>query len=116
MRQSRTNVRQEQIEWRRDKVLELAANGYSIREIESTLKISHATIHRDLVLLKEQAKEHINYDLVLRFNLLNRLHYLEHILHFQNLVRNGIRQGIIMFLNKSTCWSWCRNGRFLVAE
>jgi hypothetical protein len=54
-----SEVTQEQIDWRRDKVLELAADGYSIREIESILKIPHATIHRDLVLLKEQAKEHI---------------------------------------------------------
>ena len=45
MRQSKTHLRQEQIDWRRDKVLELAADGYSIREIESTLKIPHATIH-----------------------------------------------------------------------
>lgn len=54
-----SEVRQEQIDWRRDKVLELAADGYSIREIESILKIPHATIHRDLTLLKQQAKEHI---------------------------------------------------------
>lgn len=59
MRRTNADVRQEQIDWRRDKVLELSADGFSIREIESTLKIPHATIHRDLVLLREQSKEHI---------------------------------------------------------
>jgi hypothetical protein len=52
-------IRQEQIEWRQQKVLELAADGYSIREIESTLKIPRATIGRDIILLRQQAKENI---------------------------------------------------------
>jgi hypothetical protein len=43
-------VRQEQIHWRRDKVLELAVDGYLIREFETILKIPRATIHRDIVL------------------------------------------------------------------
>lgn len=43
-------VRQEQIHWRIDKVLELAVDGYSIREIETIIKIPRATIHRDIVL------------------------------------------------------------------
>jgi hypothetical protein len=50
---------QEQINWRRDKVLQLAADGYSIREIASILKISHAAIGRDIILLRQQAKQHI---------------------------------------------------------
>ena len=54
-----SRIRQEQIDWRRDKVLELSANGYSIREIESTLKIPRATIGRDLILLRQQAKDNI---------------------------------------------------------
>lgn len=59
MRHKPSETRQEQIDWRRDKVLQLAADGYSIREIASILKISHATIGRDIILLRQQAKQHI---------------------------------------------------------
>lgn len=60
MQQSRSDVKQEQLQWRRDKVLELAADGYSEREIATQLKLtSDTTVHRDLVFLKQQAKEHI---------------------------------------------------------
>jgi hypothetical protein len=59
MRQSRTTIKQNQIVWRQEKVLELAGNGYSEREIASRLQISDTTIYRDLVLLREQTKEHI---------------------------------------------------------
>ena len=59
MNQSRSKVNQKQIEWRHDKVLQLAANGYTGREIASQLHISQPTIHRDLVTLRQQAKEHI---------------------------------------------------------
>lgn len=59
MRQSRTTIKQNQIAWRQEKVLELAGNGYSEREIASHLQLSDTTIHRDLVLLREQAKGHI---------------------------------------------------------
>ena len=60
MGHSNSQIRQEQIGWRRDKVLELAADGYSIREIESILKIPRSTIGRDLILLRKQAKENIS--------------------------------------------------------
>jgi DNA-binding NarL/FixJ family response regulator len=49
-------IRQQQIDWRRDKVLEMVSDGYSAREIASTLGVGHATISRDLVLLRQQAK------------------------------------------------------------
>ena len=60
MKQTRSEIKQEQIDWRRDKVLQLAGDEYTEREIASQLLISPATIHRDLVLLKEQAKERIH--------------------------------------------------------
>ena len=53
-------IKQKQIVWRRDKVLELAACGYPEREIADQLQISDTTIHRDLTELKHQAKEHIH--------------------------------------------------------
>ena len=53
-------LKQKQMLWRRDKVLELAACGYPEREIADQLQISDTTIHRDLTILKREAKEHIH--------------------------------------------------------
>ena len=50
---------QRQIEWRRDKVLELTSDGYGVREIARLLEISHPTVSRDLQWLRQQAKEQI---------------------------------------------------------
>lgn len=51
--------RQQQIQWRRDKVQELSSKGHSQREIASFLKIGIGTVNRDLVHLRQQAKENI---------------------------------------------------------
>ena len=59
MRQPVSEVRQTQIDWRRQKVLELASDGFSNREISSTLKIPHATVDRDIIVLRAEAKEQI---------------------------------------------------------
>jgi hypothetical protein len=48
-------------EWRRNKVLELSSQGYSERDIGSQLQISHITVHRDLVYLKRQAQDNLQY-------------------------------------------------------
>jgi len=59
MQQSKTTLKQKEMMWRQQKVIELAADGYTEREIATRLKISDTTIHRDLTLLKQQAKEQI---------------------------------------------------------
>jgi uncharacterized protein YerC len=46
-----------ELEWRRNKVLELSSEGYSEREIGSRLQISHITVHRILTALKKQAQD-----------------------------------------------------------
>jgi hypothetical protein len=48
-----------ELEWRRNKVLELSSQGHSEREIGSKLQISHITVHRDLMYLKKQAQENL---------------------------------------------------------
>jgi transposase len=48
-----------ELEWRRNKVLELSSQGYSEREIGNKLQISHITVHRDLMYLKKQAQENL---------------------------------------------------------
>ena len=50
---------QRQIQWRREKVLELASDGYGVREIARILEISHPTVSRDIQRLRHQAKEQI---------------------------------------------------------
>lgn len=50
---------QQQIQWRRDKVQELSSKGHSQREIASFLQIGIGTVNRDLVHLRQQAKENI---------------------------------------------------------
>ena len=51
---------QQQLEWRYDQVLQLAADGFSEREIATKLQLSKTTVHRDLIILKRQSKEHIH--------------------------------------------------------
>lgn len=50
---------QPQLDWRRSKVLELSAQGYSEREISETLKVSDSAVHRDLVFIRRQARENL---------------------------------------------------------
>jgi transposase len=54
-----TTEMKQQLEWRRNKVLELSSQGYSEREIAETIRVSDTTVHRDLVYLREQAQENL---------------------------------------------------------
>jgi predicted transcriptional regulator len=47
------------VEWRRNKVQELAGQGYNQSEISRILQISQPTINRDITYLRQQAKENI---------------------------------------------------------
>jgi predicted transcriptional regulator len=47
------------LEWRRNKVQELASQGYNQSEISRILQISQPTINRDLTYLRQQAKNNI---------------------------------------------------------
>src|ERR671930_1027154 len=47
------------VEWRRNKVQELASQGYNQSEISRMLQISQPTINRDITYLRQQAKENI---------------------------------------------------------
>jgi IS30 family transposase len=60
MNQSRSEVNRLQIEWRHNQVIQLAADGYSEREIAAQLHLSQPTIHRDIVTLRQQAKDDIH--------------------------------------------------------
>jgi len=52
-----TNTRTQQIEWRRNKVQELAVKGFTQSDICQILQLSKYTVSRDIKFLREQAKE-----------------------------------------------------------
>ena len=47
-------MKQQQLDWRRSKVLELSSQGYSEREVSEVLKVSDSAVHRDLVFTRKQ--------------------------------------------------------------
>jgi DNA-binding transcriptional regulator LsrR (DeoR family) len=49
----------EQIEWRRSKIIELASQGLSQREIAHVMKVSVGTVNGDLQFLRQRAKVNI---------------------------------------------------------
>src|ERR671939_598719 len=54
-----SEVEQQQVQWRRDKVQELCSKGHSQREISHTLQVGLATVNRDISYLRNQAKANI---------------------------------------------------------
>ena len=54
-----SEMKRQEMEWRRSKVLELSSQGYSEREISEILKLNDTTVHRDLVYLRKQAQENL---------------------------------------------------------
>jgi hypothetical protein len=60
MKHKQSEIKQEQIDWRRDKVLDLSSKGHTEREIAKTLQVCCATVHRDIEQLRRQAKANIS--------------------------------------------------------
>ncbi|MFZ0567420.1 MAG: helix-turn-helix domain-containing protein [Nitrososphaeraceae archaeon] len=59
MRNLTSEVRSQQIEWRRIKVLELASAGYNQTEICQKLQLDKSTVNRDIQFLRQQAQENL---------------------------------------------------------
>jgi hypothetical protein len=55
----KSKMEQQQLDWRRAKVLELSSRGYSQIEIATDLQIDKSVICRDLVYLRQQANENL---------------------------------------------------------
>jgi hypothetical protein len=53
------NTKAEQLEWRRDKVVELRARGLSYAEIASELQVPKTSVAEDTLYLRKRAKESI---------------------------------------------------------
>jgi predicted transcriptional regulator len=54
-----SEVKQQQLDWRRSRVLELASEGYSQREIAHKLNVDPAAVNRDIQFLRQQAQENL---------------------------------------------------------
>ena len=50
----------EQLQWRRNKVLELSSQGHTERDIAATLQVALGTVNRDMQTLKNLAKSNIS--------------------------------------------------------
>ena len=49
------------IEWSRSKILELSSDGYNQREISQELQITKSVVNRDVIFLRKQARESLQY-------------------------------------------------------
>jgi hypothetical protein len=56
---SKNNRKDDMIEWRRAKVLELSSQGYNQSEIATIMQVGISTINRDAIYLRQQAQENL---------------------------------------------------------
>jgi hypothetical protein len=49
------------VEWRRNKVLELSSQGYSQRDIASTLQVGLGTVNKDILFLRQKSRENLQH-------------------------------------------------------
>jgi transposase len=54
-------TKEDHIDWRHAKILELSSQGYSEREIATKLQVSKTTIHQDLAHIRKQAQESLHH-------------------------------------------------------
>jgi hypothetical protein len=55
------STKTQQIEWRRDQVLELSSQGLTQSEIATVLRVDKSIIGRDVAYLRQQAQENLKY-------------------------------------------------------
>ena len=53
------NARLQQVEWRRDRVLELSSQGFTQSDIATMLQVDKSIISRDMAYLRDQAQENL---------------------------------------------------------
>jgi transposase len=61
MKHTPSEMKQEQLEWRRAQVLELASEGYSQREIAAKLQVDLAVVNRDIQFLRQQDQDNLQH-------------------------------------------------------
>jgi uncharacterized protein (UPF0335 family) len=56
-----SKAQQQQIEWRRDRVLELSSQGFTQSDIVTMLQVDKSVISRDLAYLKQEARKNLQH-------------------------------------------------------
>ena len=56
-----SKVQQQQVEWRRDRVLELSSQGFSQSDIATVLHVDRSIISRDMAQLRHRARENLQH-------------------------------------------------------
>jgi hypothetical protein len=56
-----SEMKQQQLEWRGQKILKSLSEGYCRSEICQKLQLDRVTVHRDIVFLRQQAQENLRY-------------------------------------------------------
>jgi hypothetical protein len=64
--QQQQQPKQQHVEWRRSRVLELSSQGRTEREIAQILKVGTGTVHRDAVYLNKQAQDNLKIHVQVR--------------------------------------------------
>jgi hypothetical protein len=72
--------KQQHLEWRRSRVLELSSQGRTEREIAQILKVGTGTVHRDVAYLNKQAQDNL------------KIHVQEHLPEQYQKCINGLNQ------------------------
>jgi transcriptional regulator len=54
-----SKIQQLQVEWRRDRVLELSSQGFSQSDIATVLQVDKSIISRDMAHLKQEARKNL---------------------------------------------------------
>ena len=49
------------VDWRRNKVLELSSQGYSQRDIASTLQVGLGTVNKDILFLRQMSRQNLQH-------------------------------------------------------
>jgi hypothetical protein len=55
------HLKDSKVEWRRNKVLELSSQGYSQRDIASTLQVGLGTVNKDILFLRQKSRENLQH-------------------------------------------------------
>src|SRR5262245_8296101 len=55
----RTKPKQQQIEWRRDRILELSSQGFNQSDIATVLQVAKSIVSKDMAYIKRQSQERL---------------------------------------------------------
>jgi hypothetical protein len=116
-----SEMKQQEMEWRRSKVLELSSQGYSEREISEVIKVNDTAVHRDLAYLRKQAHEniqqHIHETVPEEYQkcMVGMKRTLRHVLEIENAIQSILVTSLIILLSLSWVLRlYCIDGKDII--